>query len=105
MVRERLKQVDVSDSPELLRLAEEVLEKQQAITLVRAGEVLATLQPAKPAKKPRARRSDDVNAWLTNLIGIADPDIDPDGPTDVSSNKHKYLAEAYYAKSHPPDEG
>jgi hypothetical protein len=102
MVREQLKQIDVSDSPELLRLAEEALETQQAITLVRAGKVLATLQPAKPAKKRRARRSDDPNAWLTNLIGIAS-DIDPNGPTDVSSNKHKYLADAYYAEFHPPD--
>jgi hypothetical protein len=30
---------------------------------------------------------------LWNIVGMADSG--PDGPTDVSRNKHKYLAEAY----------
>ena len=41
----------------------------------------------------RPTRADDP---LWNIIGIASDD---DGPTDVSSNKHKYLAEAYMPKS------
>jgi excisionase family DNA binding protein len=32
------------------------------------------------------------------LMGIGQ---DKDGATDVSRNKHKYLAEIYYEKSHP----
>jgi excisionase family DNA binding protein len=34
--------------------------------------------------------SEDDPLW--DIVGMID---DPDGPTDVSSNKHKYLAEAY----------
>lgn len=41
-----------------------------------------------PAGKPFTR--DDA---LWDIVGIADSG--PDGPTDVSENKYKYLAEAY----------
>jgi excisionase family DNA binding protein len=45
---------------------------------------------ATPWRRPRAFTHDDP---LWDIVGIADSG--PDGPTDVSTNKYKYLAEAY----------
>jgi excisionase family DNA binding protein len=73
---------------------------------VRRESIGALLRPVKvrtPLKRrtriPRGRpfTMDDP---LWNIVGIADklaPNRPP-GPTDVSSNKHKYLAEAYLAE-------
>jgi hypothetical protein len=91
MVKER-KYIDISNVPELRRLAEEVLGTQRPQVLVMEGEELAIVSPAKPAKKSRPRgkilTEDDS---LFKLIGIGASG----GPGDVSENKHKYLAEAY----------
>ena len=47
------------------------------------------LTPVIPEGKPLTE-----NDSLWRIIGIAGGE-DDDGPTDVASNKHKYLAEAY----------
>jgi hypothetical protein len=108
MARE-LKPIDISNTPELLRLAEEVQRTQEPRVLVREDEELAvlvpvesTVAPAKPSRS-RSRRtkgSANPNDWLLRLVDIAAETPPADRPTDVSANKHKYLAEAYYAKTH-----
>lgn len=106
MASEQPTHTDISNAPELLRLAEEVLRTQRAQVLVKEGEELVTVSPVKPARKnrssalgkPRTQRHS-----LLNFIGIADDGISADAPTDVSSSKHRYLAEAYAAQSRPKD--
>ena len=86
-----LKPIDVSDMPELLRLAEEVGSSGETRILRRNDTDLAILAPIPAAPKRSARRrgvTKDDPLW--NIVGIGQSD----GPTDVSTNKHKYLAEA-----------
>ena len=102
MARE-LRPIDISNNPELLRLAEEVAATQEPRVLRRESEEVAVLMPAPPKKKrasrgrpvPRGKpTTEDDPLW--NIIGLAEgPD---DGITDVSANKLKYLAEAYTAQ-------
>jgi hypothetical protein len=47
-----------------------------------------------PAQEPGGKRFTRDDA-LWSIVGIAD---DPGGPTDVSENKLKYLAEAYESR-------
>ncbi len=56
------------------------------------------LSPVAPSRQPAAKRGGafTMNDALWNLAGIADSG--PDGPRDVSENKHKYLADAYAAE-------
>jgi hypothetical protein len=60
--------------------------------LRRDSEDLAVLTPVKAARRPRVKKgpftSDDA---LWDIVGIGESE----GPTDVSENKHRYLAEAY----------
>src|SRR5689334_7808668 len=81
-----------SDTPELLRLAEEVERTKVPLILRRDNKAIAELRPAKPSRKSLAsfkRTGPDDPFW--NIIGISDSE----GPTDVSENIHKYVAEAY----------
>ena len=55
MKREPLPPLDISDTPELLRLAEQVAAAQAPITLCREGKALAVLTPAKPEPVRRSR--------------------------------------------------
>jgi len=59
-----------------------------------------------PAPKPtpargrgRRRKRDDEHASQDAILSIIGMFKDPEGPTDVSANKHKYLAEAYMPKT------
>jgi hypothetical protein len=106
---ENVRRTDVSGLPDVLRLAGEVHGTKEPQILERNGQDIAVLSPVAPPSRPAkrakgARARAHPNDWLLNLIGIADDSEPPDGPTDVSSNKHHYLAEAYYSKSHPPSE-
>jgi hypothetical protein len=97
--------VDVSNSAELLRLAEEVHTSGTPRLLRRGDEPLAVLTPALAEAPPKLRRRrrrkpGKPRHWLYNIVGI----VDTPGPGDISENKHKYLAQAYYEKSHPPEE-
>jgi hypothetical protein len=97
MARE-VKTVDISGMPEVLRLAQEVSASGEARVLRRADEDLAVLTPAKPTPRRLRRRKTGVltkDDALFNIIGLAKGL--PDGVTDVSSNKYKYLADAYAA--------
>jgi excisionase family DNA binding protein len=68
------------------------------------GEVEDFAKPPESGRqqgnRPNRRRPPGVLTWedpLWNIVGIASGD----GPTDVSSNKHKYLADALYAEFDP----
>lgn len=103
----RMKHVDVGDLPDALRLAEEVERTGQPRLLKVNGRALAVLSPvasetSPPRRTRRPRPAANRDSGLLAFVGIADESEPSDGPTDVSSNKHKYLANALYAKSHPP---
>ena len=60
------------------------------------GEFVTPVRPegrASSAVPLGTPTSEDDPLW--NIVGLVD---DPEGPTDVASNKHKYLAEAYASK-------
>jgi hypothetical protein len=87
--------IDVRQRPELQELANHLRETKQITILRDADEEIATITPANLLKRgssPRRSRSLRPDDSLWNIVGM---DQSPDSPTDVSSNKHKYLAEAY----------
>jgi hypothetical protein len=96
MMARELTPIDISAMPDLLRIAEEVRDTNQPRLLRRAGEDVAMVTPVK-RRSTRARgKPTSADDPLWNIVGIADgPD---DGVTDVSENKHRYLAEAYAPK-------
>jgi hypothetical protein len=83
------KHVDVAQIPDLERLAREVQRTGQARVLTRNREVLAVLEPV-PSTRPRARRTGPDDPYW-GLVGLGRSG----GPTDVSAEKYRYLAEAY----------
>jgi hypothetical protein len=95
--------LDVSDSPELARLAADVQASRGVTVLVRGEQRLAVLSPwpeAAAAHQPsraRPRRRDRKS--ILNLVGIADEYLPADSPTDVSANVHGYVAQAYQPRS------
>ncbi len=89
---------DISDAPDVARLAEEVARTGVARVLTRAGVELAILSPVRPDRRPSAKqraRESSPNAWLDDLIGIGATS----GPGDVSTNVHKYVAQAIHDES------
>jgi len=99
-MRKEITPVDISNSPELLKLAQDV-RTSGAPRLLRDGEqdlaMLTPVQPSDTGVRSRGRRDRRTSADdpLWNIIGIGDAAGSPDDPTDVSENKYKYLAEAY----------
>src|SRR6266516_4253279 len=100
---EELKPIDISDNPELLRLAEEIQRSQQPRVLVREAEELVEVRPLPAKRKPstqgksrRIKGPANPNDWLLSLIDLGAGAASADRPTDVSANQQKYLAEAYY---------
>lgn len=100
MVKEHVRQIDISALPDLVRLAEEVQRTGTRALLTRDHEVLAELAPA-PApvrlaasrRTPRRAATRKPDDSLLRLIGIASgPD---DGVHDVAENHDRYLADAY----------
>ena len=91
MARE-LKRIDITNVPELLRIAEEVQASQEPRVLRRDGEDLAVVRPLKRPGRPRIPRGKPFTKEdpIWNLQGIG-----RSGLTDVSENVDKYLAEAY----------
>jgi hypothetical protein len=87
--------LDVDDSPELQKLAEQVLADGASRVLRRDGRELAVVSPM---PKPRRKRRTGIVTMddpLMKLIGIgANADA-----SDASSNKYKYLTEAKLKKS------
>ncbi len=62
---------------------------------IERGALDQFLAPIGSKQEPTSKRGGafTMNDSLWNLAGIADSG--PDGPTDVSENKYKYLADAY----------
>jgi|SRR5581483_371393 len=88
--------VDLAAIPELARLADEVRATGEPRVLRQEQdgvEVVIHLAPAprrRVARAPRGRpTSADDPLW--QIVGLGRSA----GPTDVASNKHQYLAEAY----------
>jgi hypothetical protein len=96
--------IEVTTSPELQRLAKQVQRTRQSVPLTEGDKVVAVVRPApkRGARKPatgttkRIPRSDSI----FNIIGLGASE----GPTDISENVDKYLAQAYYEEFHPPEE-
>lgn len=102
-MKTKLTPIDISNVPELLRIAEEVRTTGEPQVLRADRDDVAVeirMEPKRRKRAPAVPRGkvftkDDS---LFNIIGIADDPTDP--VTDVAANKHKYLAEGYLAK-HP----
>ncbi|MSQ14831.1 MAG: hypothetical protein EXR50_03085 [Dehalococcoidia bacterium] len=92
MVGKKAKHVNISSIPELLRLAKEVEDSGEPCILQINHEDIVQITPLKPKTKQRAKvRLMTRDDPLSNLIGIGESEE----PEDVSSNIHKYVAEAY----------
>jgi hypothetical protein len=81
------------------------LDEADAQRALRYLTHLASKAPELETAEPTVIDEDDDVDWISqgrpltfdsplwNIVGMADSG--PDGPTDVSRNKHKYLADAY----------
>jgi hypothetical protein len=91
--------VDISHEPSLRRLVDEARSARKPLLLQEDGQDVAEVRALDDAPKRRRRplvgKPMTYDDPLWELIGSAHSE----GPTDVSSNKHKYLAEAYTPKS------
>lgn len=90
--------IDIRYRPELREFADHIRKTKRVTILRDADEEIATVTPAQPAKRRRSPRrptylTPDDSLW--NIVGMHEA---KEGPTDVSENKHKYLAEAYTPK-------
>jgi hypothetical protein len=88
---QEIKQIDISDSPELLRLVEEMRLSKMPVALRRGDEEVGVLMPPRRSRvrQPRLRPfTQDDPIWNLNGIGRS-------GVRDVSENVDTYLAEAY----------
>lgn len=96
MARET-KHIDVAkltEIPAWIHLVEEVRTTGERCVIRQAGEDVAIITPAKASKHRTShskRLSREDSLW--GIVGIGRSE----GPSDISSNKHKYLAEAYAA--------
>jgi hypothetical protein len=91
---EQIQPIDISNQPDLVRLAEEVRTTRKPRLLRHNGEDVAVLKPTQTSahRTPRSKLFTENDA-LFRLIGTADgPE---DGVTDVSENVDRYLADAY----------
>jgi hypothetical protein len=91
-----LQPIDVTASPELLRLAEEVQRSGIGRILKHGDREIALLTPVEPAEmksgrtRSRAQQPRERDSIL-NIIGIGESTE----PTDIAHHKREYLADAY----------
>jgi len=84
--------IDITNHPELSQLVDELTTTRRAGVLRRDNHDVAVLTPLAAAPRQARRRRDDS---LLRLLAIADSgEACSTGPTDISSNKHTYLADA-----------
>jgi hypothetical protein len=90
-----LEATDISNLPELLRLAEEVVASRSPRLLRRGDQAMVIVSSVESApgvpEGPRRASPGSARDAILNIIGIGES---PE-PTDVSQHKHRYLAEAY----------
>lgn len=89
--------IDLKNAPSLAELIEEVRKTNRPRIIRADGEDVAVLMPTSNGKRLSKRQqkgafSRDDALW--DVIGIG-----RSGVSDVSTNKDKYLAEAYLAES------
>ena len=94
-----LQSMDITGSPELLRLAEEVHRSGVSRLLKRGDQDLAMLTPVGPRRNGirRPRRGSEgerEHDAILNIIGIGESTT----PTDIALEEREYLAEAYAPK-------
>src|SRR5215208_539943 len=99
MARE-LKSIDVTDTPDVLRLAEEVARSGIPRVLRKGEQDVAELRPVSPTRARRRGRPTSEHDPLWRIVGIADAAAPADLPTDISSNVDVYLADVH-ADPHP----
>ena len=98
MVAREVREVDVEDATQLATLNRETLVG--AVYLVRRGVRVAVVTPLDgPARRAEEVEVELPPSTLRDFVGAARSD----GPTDVSVNKHKYLADAYLSHRSDPD--
>ncbi|MGI8916439.1 MAG: hypothetical protein ACR2JY_22145 [Chloroflexota bacterium] len=85
--------IDIGDNPDLLRLVEDIRASNSPRVLRHDNEDVAIIRPLKRAARTRLPRGRPAAADdpLWQLIGVGVSD----GPGDVSTKKHYFLAEAY----------
>jgi hypothetical protein len=89
--------IDVSDAPEILRLAEEVQRSNQPRLLRRDAEELAVIMPLR--KAPRRRRRTGVITHddpFVRMAGTGDSGI----PGGISGRKYDYFRRAFGHEEH-----
>jgi antitoxin (DNA-binding transcriptional repressor) of toxin-antitoxin stability system len=101
-VTRQYKRIDVDSVEDFERLVDEVSSTGTSHIITRDGEEVAMVMPfqRKRTNRPRSKRRTGVlrpDDTLLNIIGMFEGS-DPDGATDVSRNKKKYLGEAYLPK-------
>ncbi len=94
-MRKELKAIEISNIPELVRIAERVHRTGESRVLRRKKETLAIVKPVRAFRRILRGKPTTANDSLWNIVGIARSE----GATDVSENKHKYLAEAYATRT------
>lgn len=94
MARE-IKPIDITNTPDVLRLAEEVARSGVPRVLRKGNQDVAELRPVSPTRPKRRGRATSEHDPLWQIVGIAEAAAPEDRPTDVSSNVDKYLADAY----------
>jgi hypothetical protein len=84
--------IDVSNAPEILRLAEEVQQSQQPRLLTRDDEQLAVIMPLRQARR-RGRRTGLITREdpFVRMAGTGDSGI----PGGISGRKYDYFRRAF----------
>lgn len=93
LTERKMKHIDISNSPELLRIVEEARTSREPRVLRQDDEDVAILRPVKRLARKRIPRGRPTTAEdpLWRLVGIGESE----GSGDVSTNKHTYLGDAY----------
>jgi hypothetical protein len=82
--------MDVTRSPELLRLVEEIRQSGAGRVLTRDGEPLATIRPTRRSRRVHPAENATPDSLL-NILGIGESAE----PMDLAGHEQTYLAEAY----------
>jgi hypothetical protein len=93
-----LQSIDITDSTELLDLAEEVHQTGVGRLLRRGDEELAALVPVTPRRTTRTGHKDAhvERDTILDIVGIGASAE----PTDIAQHEQEYLAEAYTPSRH-----
>ncbi|MHB8576568.1 MAG: hypothetical protein ACYDCQ_14695 [Dehalococcoidia bacterium] len=88
--------IDISSMPEVARLVREVAETGVRRVLTENGAPVAEIAPARRRRRRQGhRRPLTMDDPLWKIVGMITEDIG----SDLSANKHRYLAEAYASES------